>query len=126
MKFNDLYNRVFVTEQPEEIANPEQFKDDVEGLPVPEPSLDAEEGTESTGRASNLSSYLQSITQMEKDLVSVEGPCLQKLIHQLDKPGTPFEDTKKQISNLAITAAKALSDLRASLAGVVNGAGGNA
>ena len=96
MKFDDLYNRVFVQEQAPsdantEVANPEDF-DDVDPIPLPEPGT--QPAPAAAGGAPQVSSSLTDyMTQCNEfaDKLQSSGDCLQTLVASLDKPLTPFE-----------------------------------
>ena len=106
MKFDELYNRVYLNEQekeatteeaPEEvsdttsIANPEDFND-VEPMPKPEPvATAAPENKEQAAQGKTLKDYVDMLEEFADNLISLEGDSLQKLVHTLDKPGTPFD-----------------------------------
>ena len=105
MKFDELYKRVYLTEQekeattkeaPEEvsdttsIANPEDFND-VEPMPKPEPVAAALADEEQVAQGKTLKDYVDMLEEFADNLISLEGDSLQKLVHTLDKPGTPFD-----------------------------------
>jgi hypothetical protein len=106
MKFDELYNRVYLNEQdkevsaeeaPEEvsdttsIANPEDFND-VEPMPKLEPvATTAPEDKEQAAQGKTLKDYVDMLEEFADNLISLEGDSLQKLVHTLDKPGTPFD-----------------------------------
>lgn len=107
MKFNDLYNRVFVSEQENtEVAHPDDFND-VEPIPVPEAPVEADPAAPapvSTG----LNDYITQCNELADKLQSPSEACLQSLVATLDKPLTPFEG----ISNLKSDVEKSASTLR--------------
>ncbi len=106
MKFDELYKRVYLNEQdkevsaeeaPEEvsdttsIANPEDFND-VEPMPKPEPvATAAPEDKEQAAQGKTLKDYVDMLEEFADNLINLEGDSLQKLVHTLDKPGTPFD-----------------------------------
>lgn len=105
MKFEDLYNKVFVSEQENtEVAHPDDF-DDVD--PIPLPTLDSEQPTEvnSVPQASpSLTDYMNQCNEFADKLQSANGACLQALVTSLDRPATPFEgisNTKSDVENAA-------------------------
>lgn len=114
MKFDDLYNKVFLSEQDvnTEVASPDDF-DDVDPIPLPEP---APEGQPDPGAAqptaSSLTDYISKCNEFADTLQNPNGGCLQSLVASLDKPLTPFEG----ISNTKSDVEKAAGILR-SLAG---------
>jgi hypothetical protein len=102
MKFDELYNRVYLNEQDKEatteevsdttsIANPEDFND-VEPMPKLEPvATTAPEDKEQAAQGKTLKDYVDMLEEFADNLISLEGDSLQKLVHTLDKPGTPFD-----------------------------------
>lgn len=117
MKFDDLYNRVFVIEQDElevpaantEVADPADF-DDVEPLPLPEPSLETETPApvDNTATASSLTDYITQLEDFANKLNSTDGSSLQSLVSKLDKVETPFEGIYSRTSAEIVDAAKTL------------------
>ena len=111
MKFDDLYNRVFVREQAPsdantEVANPEDF-DDVDPIPLPEPSdipAAAATGAPAVQSASSLTQYMTQCNEFAEKLQS-SGECLQTLVASLDKPLTPFEGISGTSSDIERVAA---------------------
>ena len=117
MKFDDLYNRVFVIEQDElevpaantEVADPADF-DDVEPLPLPEPSPETETPApvDNTATASSLTDYITQLEDFANKLNSTDGSSLQSLVSKLDKVETPFEGIYSRTSAEIVDAAKTL------------------
>ena len=117
MKFDDLYNRVFVIEQDElevpaantEVADPADF-DDVEPLPLPEPSLETETPApvDNTATASSLTDYIIQLEDFANKLNSTDGSSLQSLVSKLDEVKTPFEGIYSRTSAEIVDAAKTL------------------
>lgn len=104
MKFNDLYNRVFVAEQETEVADPANFND-VEGAPVPEAPMAPTGGAASGG---TLTDYITQLEEFANKLNSTEASSLQSLVANLDKPATPFEGIRGRTSSDIEAAAKTL------------------
>lgn len=121
MKFDDLYNRVFIKEQDEdptantEIADPNDF-DDVEPLPVssPEALEGPEEATVGTDPAvaqqtsSNLGDYITQLEDFANQLNGTDGSSLNSLVSKLDRVETPFEGIYSRTSADIVDAAKTL------------------
>lgn len=113
MKFDDLYNRVFLSEQDApsdvntEVAHPDDF-DDVEPMPLPEPSPEGEQTTPAVQTSSSLTDYLNQIEEFANKLNGTDGSSLQSLVSQLDKPLTPFEGIHGRTSSDIEAAAKTL------------------
>ena len=97
MKFDALYNQIFIAEAGDEqnkAASPEDVE--IEPLPLPAPALAPVEGEEGipsspvTG-GGTISDYVLKIQEFADSLNSVDGECLNKLVKRLDKPSTPYE-----------------------------------
>jgi hypothetical protein len=108
MKFDDLYNRVFVQEQAPsdantEVANPENF-DDVDPIPLPEPGVKPVAAAGAPQISSSLTDYMTQCNEFADKLQS-SGDCLQTLVASLDKPLTPFEGISGTSSDIERVAA---------------------
>lgn len=118
MKFDDLYNKVFVKEAelspeaPTEVADPADFND-VDPIPLPEPEA-SPEGSEPQV-SSSLSDYMTQCNDFAEKLQSAGGSCLQALVSTLDKPLTPFEGIHAKTSPDIEAAAKMLRQLSGKL-----------
>jgi len=101
MKFDDLYNRVFIKEQDEtEVADPSSPDfNDVKPAPLPDlastsetPSVDQTEVVETA--APNLSTYMQDLINFGNKLMDEKNPdqSLLAVLRKLDQPGveSPF------------------------------------
>jgi hypothetical protein len=113
MKFDDLYNRVFIKEQDEaasEVAMPEDVE--VEPAPLPEPApVSTEEPApvvDSTASASSLTDYITQLEDFANKLNSTDGSSLNSLVSKLDKVETPFEGIYSRTSADIVDAAKTL------------------
>jgi hypothetical protein len=115
MKFDDLYNSVFLREQDEatEVANPEDF-DDVEPLPLPpEPAPEEAGSTDQTvapsaASASTLTDYINQLEEFANKLNGTDASSLQSLVSKLDRVETPFEGIYGRTSAEIVDAAKTL------------------
>jgi hypothetical protein len=118
MKFDALYNRVFIKEQDEElttnteVADPADF-DDVEPLPLPEAPAVTDETTPEPAQAtpesaSNLTDYINQIEEFASKLNGTDGSSLQSLVSKLDRVETPFEGIYSRTSAEIVDAAKTL------------------
>jgi hypothetical protein len=110
MKFAELYNQVFITEQnDQEVASPADFND-VKPLPMPEQP--EEVGTtpvvQSTNGASTLTDYINQLEEFANKLNGTDGSSLQSLVSQLDKVESPFEGIYSRTSAEIVDAAKTL------------------
>jgi hypothetical protein len=116
MKFNDLYNRVFVREQDEtEVADPTSPDfNDVEPAPLPEltpevsPEMAETEPTSSPESASSITDYINQIEDFANKLNGTDGSSLQSLVSKLDRVETPFEGIYSRTSAEIVDAAKTL------------------
>ena len=120
MKFNELYNKVFVKEQnmapaseDTEVAHPDNF-DDVEPMPVPE-LPEPGDNTAKPQVSSSLTEYMTQCNDFADKLQSASGDCLQALVSNLDKPLTPFEGIHAKTSPDIEAAAKMLRQLSGKL-----------
>jgi len=110
MKFDDLYNSVFVNEQDEtEVANPENFND-VEPLPIPPtPEVGPEQAAApSIASASTLTDYINQLEEFANKLNGTDASSLQSLVSKLDRVETPFEGIYGRTSAEIVDAAKTL------------------
>ncbi len=108
MKFNDLYNRVFVAEQETEVADPANF-DDVEGNPIPEPAPEAASGEAAAPAfGGSLTDFITQLEEFANKLNSTDASSLQSMVANLDKPATPFDGIRSRTSSDIEAAAKTL------------------
>lgn len=118
MKFDDLYNRVVIVEQENtEVANPEDFND-VEPMPLAEPSLESDELalTSDTQSTSGLTDYIKLTLDFVKKLQDSDGgESLQTLVKRLDFPGSGFDGISSGMSSKILAAVKAVQDVTAEL-----------
>jgi len=112
MKFDDLYNRVFISEQDEpsdintEVAHPDDF-DDVEPIPVPQPATTEENPTSAAApTAASLTDYMKQCLDFAEKLQSPSGECLQSLVISLNRPATPFEGIDRLSADIEDAAEK--------------------
>jgi hypothetical protein len=121
MKFNDLYNRVFISEQNEtEVADPSSPDfNDVEPAPLPE-LASTEDGTEVVPAASpaNVSGYMQELLNFAKKLMDEENPEQSMLaaLNKLDKDKTqPYEGIYARTGNQILQAKDLLNSIASEL-----------
>lgn len=111
MKFDDLYNRVFIAEQDlpsdpnTDVAHPDDF-DDVDPIPLPSPAEVTSGTANPPVTTSSLTEYMKSCNDFAEKLQSGAGDCLQSLIMSLDKPLTPYEGISKLSSDIEDAAEK--------------------
>lgn len=116
MKFDSLYNKVFLTEQ-EEIALPDDADVTEEPVVQEEPGVAEPENFETepapvggpVGDAGSLKSFIDRLEELSSVLNGVDTESLQKLVNDLDRPGSLFtgiaNDTSPEITKLAEQAA---------------------
>ena len=121
MKFDDLYNKVFIAEQEkepvlgagDEVPAPENF-DDVDPLPLPdveEPVLATDEApVESTG-GGTLGSYIDELESFADKLNGTGSESLASLVSGLDKIETPFDGISARTTAEIVDAAKTLRSI---------------
>lgn len=128
MKFDELYNSVYIVEAEAEektlenetpetegtssVPMPEDF-DDVEPLPQPANTDASAEGedtnvpADSQPTAATLKDYIFQLEDFADKLNGMDGSSLQSLVASLDRPGTPFDGvsarTKADIVSVAET-----------------------
>lgn len=124
MKFQDLYNRVFVAEQDEEldaaanseVADPADFND-VEPLPLPE--VPAEEPVDMAAPQVNggttLTDYISQLEDFANKLNDAGGGSLLALVSSLDRKDTPFENIYGRTNLDIVNAAKTLREVSETL-----------
>ena len=113
MKFNDLYNRVFVQEQ-SEVAAPS----DIDVKPIPVPEAPVENGDLAAVSApSNITQHVQKCIEFANTLQDLGGGnCLLSFVSEIDKPGTPFDGIQAATSSYIESAANKLRELSGRLA----------
>lgn len=118
MKFDDLYNRVVIVEQENtEVASPEDFND-VEPMPLAEPSSESDELalTSDIQSTSGLTDYIKLTLDFVKKLQDSDGgESLQTLVKRLDFPGSGFDGISAGMSSKILAAVKAVQDVTAEL-----------
>jgi hypothetical protein len=128
MKFEDLYNKVFVSEEQQkepadntEVAMPEDF-DDVKPMPLPETpeaTNDMSSETEeeqpapavSPETSTNVQDYITKLEDFANNLNDPQGSSLQTLVSNLDRPGTPFEGISNRTKTEIVRAAEILRSI---------------
>lgn len=116
MKFNELYNRVFLNEQDvvnKEVADPADFND-VEPLPLPDQATE-EPAVPSITSGTTLTEYIMQLEEFAGKLNSTDGGSLQALVSSLDKKDTPFEGIYGRTSLDILSAAKTLREVAETL-----------
>jgi len=127
MKFDSLYQQVFLLEQdevaPEEIQTPEEEEeaapkeggvaspDDygVEPAPVPQ----------SFGDNGGLANYISKLQEFAKEMQNTESDCLQKLIGEIDRPGSLFMGISRELSSRIIKISSDAKEIATILEGFI-------
>lgn len=114
MKFDNLFNQVFLTEQedisvPETggVATPDAY--DVEPAPV----VTTVSGVE------DLKNYITKLDEFTNTLNAVEGESLQKLVNDLDRAGSLFQGISRETSKEIIRIAEQVSALSEIIKGFI-------
>jgi hypothetical protein len=119
MKFQDLYNKIYIAEQESEekevdnsstesVPMPEDF-DDVEPVPSPEaPVTSGSPESSSTPSASTLKDYVIQLEEFAEKINGMEGDSLQSLVSKLDRPGTPFDGISSRTNSEIVRVAETL------------------
>lgn len=114
MKFDSLYNKVFLTEQNDEISLPDDVDIDADGeiadtgneIAEPE-NFETEPAPVNApaGDAGSLKNYINKLEELIASLNGVDADSLQKLVNDLDRPGSLYtgiaNDTSPEIIKLA-------------------------
>ena len=115
MKFDELYKRVFITEQdaPSDMGNEIAHPDDVsvEPAPVPKIAAPAAAGAQPAsggGSGGGLTQFVADLEEFANKLNGTEGGSLQSLVSQLDVQHTAFEGIRSRTSSDIEAAAKSL------------------
>lgn len=126
MKFDDLFNRVFVSEQNDEteevlstsdIADPSDVE--VEPAPLPEPALatdtTGDANTTSSASPNNIGGFVSELEEFANKLNGTETSSLQSLVSQLDRPGTPFDGISARTRTEIVRVAETLRSISENL-----------
>ena len=120
MKFDDLYNRVFVNEQDKvedttsEVADPNDPAYDVEPMPLPETPLATDNMEPSDSEApisSSLNDYVTELETFADKMNCLGAECLNSLVSKLNQKDTPFEGIKDKTSSDIVNVASKLRDI---------------
>lgn len=130
MKFEELYNRIYIQEkesliEAEEdesvdvsggVPMPEDF-DDVEPIPVSsdssasgesETSEETPVAADSLATASTLKDYVVQLEDFADKINGMEANSLQSLVAKLDRPGTPFDGISSRTTSEIVRVAETL------------------
>ena len=136
MKFDLLFNQVFLTEADDYIHGHDEnasespaVHDDItaetpaehpEGTPVPN-NYDVEPAPvgASTGDAGSIKEQIRKLDDFAEALNGVEGNSLQQLVNDMDRPGSLFQGISRETSSEIIRIAGQVAELSEILKGFV-------
>ena len=133
MKFDLLFNQVFLTEADDYIhpsteegavthddGNVETAADHPEGTPVPD-NYDVEPAPvgSSGGDAGSLKEQIRKLDDFAEALNGVDGESLQKLVNDMDRPGSLFQGISRETSPEIIRIAGQVAELSEIIKGFV-------
>jgi hypothetical protein len=122
MKFDSLYQHVFLTEQDEPIT-PDMTEEPVPqegGIPEPDNyGVEPAPVSPSVGGASELSNYIAQLNEFAKAMQNTEGACLQKLVTDIDRNGSLFMGITREVSSSIIKIASDAKDIATILEGFI-------
>lgn len=124
MKFDHLYQQVFLLEQGEDVtpvdevpeeeapitggtAEPDNYN--VEPAPIPQ----------SFGDSGNLANYISKLQEFAKEMQNTESDSLQKLVNEIDRPGSLFQGISREVSSRIIKIASDAKDIATILEGFI-------
>jgi hypothetical protein len=124
MKFDSLYKQVFLLEQDEPV-NPDVSSEEEQGAPVsdgiPEPDNYSVEpaplvaGSDSSG----IQTYKSQLQEFANSMQNTDTECLQKLVSDLDRPGSLFMGISRELSSRIIKIASDAKEIATILDGFV-------
>ena len=136
MKFDSLFNQVFLTEADDYIhghdetapedrvthddSSVETAADHPEGTPLPQ-NYDVEPGPVGGGGgdAGTLKEQVRKLDEFAEALNGVDGESLQKLVNDMDRPGSLFQGISRETSPEIIRIAGQVAELSEILKGFV-------
>lgn len=123
MKFEDLYNKIYIKEQESEkdpsggVPMPEDFDDvapmpsvDTSSVSTNEPS-DVDQQPISSTTGTTLQSYIMELEKFANKLQSLDGDSLQTLVSKLDRIGTPFDGISARTKPEILKAVESLKSI---------------
>jgi hypothetical protein len=139
MKFDLLFNQVFLTEADDYVPTPDQgvsnaanssvVHDDTtveptgetpDGVPTPD-NYDVEPAPvgASSGDAGSIKEQIRKLDDFAEALNGVEGSSLQQLVNDMDRPGSLFQGISRETSSEIIRIAGQVAELSEILKGFV-------
>jgi len=124
MKFDALYNQIFIAEADEDVQNKVASPEDVEVEPLPLPPEPSEipapeEGTETAAPVTGggtIGDYIKKITEFTTVLQDDNGgDCLNQLIKRLDRPSTPYTGIDGKIAADLVRVVEGLKSIQTNL-----------
>jgi hypothetical protein len=126
MKFNTLYNNVFITEQDETMPNPDVAADvppspvTSDGVPSPDNySVEPAPVTVSSGNINTVKEFVVKLEEYADSLNGVDNESLQKLVNDLDRKNSLFEGISRETSSDIIRLAELSVSLSEKLKGFI-------
>lgn len=123
MKFENLYNQVFLSEQDEETQVPtdqEEITPVADGTPEPDTyEVEPLPVSPSGGNVGDIQTYKTQLIEFADTMQTTEGSCLQKLVNDLDRPGSLFQGISRELSSRIIKIASDAKDIATILDGFV-------
>lgn len=121
MKFDHLYNQVFLIEQDEEA--PEQMPEEIpapeDGVATPD-NYNVEPAPVVSGAdASGIQTYKSQLQEFANSMQNTDTECLQKLVSDLDRPGSLFMGISRELSSRIIKIASDAKEIATILDGFV-------
>ena len=121
MKFDHLYNQVFLIEQDEEVPEqtPEETPAPESGIATPD-SINVEPAPISPrADAGGIQTYKTQLQQFADSMQNTDTDCLQKLVNDLDYPGSLFGGISRELSSRIIKIASDAKEIVTILDGFV-------
>jgi len=124
MKFDSLYQQVFLTEQdevaPEEVPTPEEEVSTGEGGVATPDSINVEPAPVFAGvDAGGIQTYKTQLQQFADSMQNTDADCLQKLVNDLDYPGSLYMGISRELASRIIKIASDAKEIVTILDGFV-------
>ena len=132
MKFDSLYQHVFLTEQ-DKISPPEETSEETSETPVEETPTQETGGvpvpdnydvkplpiTKPISDNGELSKYIKVLVEFAKSMQNTDSDCLQKVVNDIDRNGSLFQGVSREISTRVIKIASDAKDIATILEGFI-------
>lgn len=124
MKFDSLYQQVFLIEQnevaPEETLTPEEELPPQEGRQASPDSINVEPAPVFAGvDAGGIQTYKTQLQQFADSMQNTDAECLQKLVNDLDYPGSLYMGISRELASRIIKIASDAKEIVTILDGFV-------